>query len=197
MTPSDKAELRSRMRAWRRSLGEAGATSAARAAEHLPTLLAALARPVDGAVAAIYHPLGSEMGTAPLAEALLGAGLRLALPRVEAYDAPLTFRAWSPGDPLEPDLSDCAAPLDLAETVAPDLVIVPLLAFDAHGGRLGQGGGYYDRTLAAMRQAEPRPVFVGLAFAGQQVDALPHESHDERLDGVLTEAGYAPALKDH
>lgn len=197
MISPDKAELRSRMRAWRRSLGEAGATSAAQAAGHVPEMLAALAGSAPGAVAAIYQPLGSEMDPQPLAQALLAAGFRLALPRVETYDAPLTFRAWSPGDPLEPDLSDCAAPLDLAEVVEPDLVMVPLLAFDIHGGRLGQGGGYYDRTLAALRSREPRPAFVGLAFAGQQVDALPHEPHDERLDGVLTEAGYVAATRDH
>ena len=196
MTSPDKTELRSRMRAWRRSLGEAGAASAESAAGHVPSMLAGLSA-AAGAVAAVYRPLGSEMDPGPVAGALCAAGFRLALPRVEAYDAPLAFRAWSPGDPLEPDLSDCAAPLDLAEVVEPDLVIVPLLAFDAHGGRLGQGGGYYDRTMAALRSREPRPAFVGLAFAGQQVDALPHEPHDERLDGVLTEAGFVPALKDY
>ena len=196
MTSPDKVELRSRMRAWRRSLGEAGADSAAQAAGHVPAMLAALA-PAARAVVALYQPLGSEMDPGPVAGVLLGAGLRLALPRVEAYDAPLTFRAWAPGDPLEPDLSDCLAPLDLAEVVEPDLILVPLLAFDVHGGRLGQGGGYYDRTLAALRSRDPRPAFVGLAFAGQQADTLPHEPHDERLDGVLTEAGYVAAVRDH
>ncbi len=72
--------------------------------------------------------------------------------------------------------------------MSPDLVLVPLLAFDPYGGRLGQGGGYYDRTLAQLR-AE-RPVFVlGLAYAGQEVERLPAETHDQPLDAVLTETG--------
>lgn len=196
MTP-DKAELRSRMRAWRRSLGDSGAAAAASAAGHAPAMLRAVLPQPDGAVVAVYQALGSEMDAAPLARVLSDAGLRLALPRVEQVAAPLSFRAWLPGDPLEPDESGCAAPLDLAEPVSPALIIIPVLAFDAAGGRLGQGGGYYDRTLAALRTREPRPAFVGLAFSGQQVDALPREPHDEHLDGVLTEAGYLPARRDH
>lgn len=183
------------MRAWRRALGDAGAEAAAAAAAHAPKLLAAVLPAPRGAVVALYQALGSEMDAAPLAAALAEAGCRLALPRVERVEAPLSFRAWTPGDPLEPDESGCAAPLDLAAPVEPDLIVVPLLAFDAAGGRLGQGGGYYDRTLADLRRRAPRPAFVGLAFSGQQVDALPREPHDELLDGVLTETGYAPARR--
>ncbi len=100
----------------------------------------------------------------------------------------MIFRRWSPGDPLEPDTAGCPAPLPLAEIVDPDLVITPLLAFDDFGGRLGQGGGYYDRTFAVR----PTAIRIGLAFAGQRVDRLPVEAHDIRLHGVLTEAGYRP-----
>jgi 5-formyltetrahydrofolate cyclo-ligase len=74
----------------------------------------------------------------------------------------------------------------LAGTVTPDLIVTPLLAFDRRGGRLGQGGGYYDRTFAAL----PEAVRIGFAYAGQQVDRLPIEAHDIRLHGVLTETGY-------
>ena len=105
----------------------------------------------------------------------------------------MTFRAWKPGDPVEPDLQGCSAPLHAAATVEPDLVFLPLVAFDGAGGRLGQGGGYYDRTLAAL--AGKRPVVIGLAFAGQQVDRVPCDPHDQKLDGILTERGYMPARK--
>jgi 5-formyltetrahydrofolate cyclo-ligase len=75
--------------------------------------------------------------------------------------------------------------------VVPDLIITPLLAFDRDGGRLGQGGGYYDRTFAAC----PHILRVGLAYAGQEAPSLPMEAHDQRLHGVLTETGYTPARK--
>ena len=89
------------------------------------------------------------------------------------------------------------APLDLAGEIAPDLIIVPLLAFDASGGRLGQGGGYYDRTLEALRALDRVPPIaaVGLAYAAQQMDNLPMDPHDQPLDGVLTEAGYRSAKR--
>jgi 5-formyltetrahydrofolate cyclo-ligase len=77
----------------------------------------------------------------------------------------------------------------MAGSVSPELVVAPLLAFDRHGGRLGQGGGHYDRTLANLR-AKGRVFILGLAYAGQEVDAIPIEPHDQRLDAVLTEAGY-------
>ena len=98
----------------------------------------------------------------------------------------MNFRRWSPGEPLELDLAGVPAPLPLAEAITPDLIVTPLLAFDAHGGRLGQGGGYYDRTFAAL----PGAIRVGFAYAGQELENLPAEPHDIRLHGVLTERGY-------
>ena len=77
----------------------------------------------------------------------------------------------------------------------PELVVTPLLAFDGSGGRMGQGGGYYDRTLGQLR-AEGRVFVVGLAFAGQEVEKLPAEDHDQPLDAVLTEAGFRRFAKD-
>lgn len=98
----------------------------------------------------------------------------------------MIFRRWSPGDPLEPDLAGVPAPLPLAEQVLPKLILTPLLAFDSRGGRLGQGGGHYDRTFAAL----PEAIRVGVAYAGQEVDNLALEPHDIRLHGILTETGY-------
>lgn len=106
--------------------------------------------------------------------------------------APLRFRAWAPGQPLLPDLAGSPAPLPEAAEVRPDLILCPLLAFDRLGGRLGQGGGYYDRTLAER----PEALAIGLAYAAQQVERLPMDEHDKPLHGVLTEIGYLPTRKD-
>ena len=119
--------------------------------------------------------------------------MALSLPRIDAPESPMSFRAWSPGNPVAPDLQGCAAPLASAPEIEPELIFVPLLAFDADGGRLGQGGGYYDRTLAAL--AGKRPVVIGLAFSGQAVERVPCDPHDQKLDGILTERGYMPARK--
>jgi 5-formyltetrahydrofolate cyclo-ligase len=147
-------------------------------------------------VVALYKALGAELDPRPLGEALRKAGWSLALPAVEAPDAPLVFRAWNPGEPLAKDLTGLAAPLPSAPVVRPDLVIVPLLAFDRRGDRLGQGGGHYDRTLAALRGEPSPPAFVGLAYSGQERGDLPREPHDQPLDGILTEAGYTAVRKD-
>jgi 5-formyltetrahydrofolate cyclo-ligase len=101
----------------------------------------------------------------------------------------LIFRAYSPGQPLEPDAVKIPSPTQAARTLIPDLVIAPVLAFDCDGHRLGQGAGHYDRTLAALRERGTVWV-IGLAYAGQQIDQVPHEPHDQPLDAILTETGY-------
>ena len=145
-----------------------------------------LARP---AVAAIYRATGSEIDPLSLAHWLVAQGGRLALPVVVQRDAPLVFREAVDG-PLALDALGLAVPPPHAPVLRPDLVFVPLLGFDRSGARLGQGGGYYDRTLAALR-ADGAPVrAVGLAYAGQEVSHVPTDAFDQRLDGVLTETGY-------
>ena len=176
---TDKHEHRSEARVLRKRLAEIDPSAAGRAAEHADALPA-------GDIVALYRAMGSELDTDALALALERAGRRLCLPVVLERNAPMIFRAWSPGEPLELDAAGCPAPLPLAEVVEPDLILTPLLAFDARGGRLGQGGGYYDRTFAAL----PHAVRVGFAYAGQRVERLALEPHDVRLNGVLTEAGY-------
>ncbi len=179
MIPSDKVALRTEMRRIRRSLAGNGAVAAeavARLADDLP----------EAVVIAVYRAMGSELDPAPLGEALASLGRTLCLPVVIDRSAPMIFRRWSPGDPLEVDAAGCPAPLLLAEVVEPDLILTPLLAFDDYGGRLGQGGGHYDRTFAAMPQA----IRIGLAYSGQRVERLPLEPHDMPLHGVLTEGGF-------
>lgn len=142
------------------------------------------------AVYGVYHPMGSELDPG----AIRIAGARRALPVVVDRDAPLVFRLYHPGDPLEPDALGIPSPTQDAATIFPDVLFVPLLAFDRQGGRLGQGGGLYDRTLAALRARGPL-LAVGLAYAGQEVDSLTLEPHDQRLDAILTETAFIPILK--
>lgn len=141
--------------------------------------------PAGGAVGA-YWPIRSEISTRPLLEALAGEGYRTALPVMVATAKPLRFHLWSPGDDLH------VAPLGLFEpppdapVVTPDALFVPLAAFDSAGHRIGYGGGNFDASLAALRPGRVMPA-IGLAFAIQEVAAVPAEDHDQRLDYVLTE----------
>jgi len=173
----DKAEIRMCLRAERKRLNTAGPVEAIRLhAGDLPA----------GQVVALYSAIGAEVPTQGLAQALFEQGRTLCLPVVTRRDSPMVFRLWSIGDPLEDDAAGCPAPLELTAEVVPDLIVTPLVGFDRYGYRLGQGGGYYDRTFAVMPQA----LRIGLAFAGQEVERLPVEEHDIRLHGILTENGY-------
>jgi 5-formyltetrahydrofolate cyclo-ligase len=184
-----KAAMRAHMRSLRRTFvrdyPEADWEAGDRAAE----LTAALGLTKPG-ICALYHASGSEMDARPLGEELIKLGWRLALPWCEAPDTAVVFRAWKPGDRLAPDAAGIAAPLASSPVLDCDLVICPILAFDAHGGRLGQGGGYYDRTLEGLRAGRKGPVVVGLAFSIQEVEATPREDHDQKIDAILTEKGY-------
>ncbi len=184
MPVPDKAALRAEARAVRRRLAAVTPEAARLVATQVHSL-------PPGALVAVYCAMGTELDPEPLALALISEGRSLCLPVVLERDAPMMFRRWSPGEPLEMDAAGCPAPLPLTEVVDPDLIITPLLAFDDVGGRLGQGGGYYDRTFAAR----PAAVRIGLAYAGQRVAELPAERHDVRLHGVLTEVGYTAARK--
>lgn len=181
---TDKAVLRVRLRALRRRLAAEVPNAAERAARRLP-----LERLAPYAVFALYQPMGSELDPRPLLARLQRDSARPALPATAARDAPMTFRLWDPAARLEPDAFGIPAPPPFAPTAAPDLVIAPLLGFDRRGGRLGQGAGHYDRALADLRAQ--KPVFViGLAYSGQEMDELPREAHDQRLDAILTETDY-------
>jgi 5-formyltetrahydrofolate cyclo-ligase len=167
----------------RRELTATQPNAGEEAAQHLPHA----ALPTLRAFAA-YLPAGGEIDSGPLALRLAALGAERLLPHVSG-EGRMRFLSAPPGGQLEPDASGLLAPPQDAEEKRPDLVIAPLLAFDRFGGRLGQGGGHYDRALAELRRTGP--VFVlGLAFAGQEVDRLDLEPHDQPLDAVLTEAGY-------
>jgi 5-formyltetrahydrofolate cyclo-ligase len=110
------------------------------------------------------------------------------LPCIVQKAAPLVFRAWSPGAPLLSGMYECKEPAADAAVVTPDVLLVPMLAFTRKGQRLGYGGGYYDRTLAQLRQAGTLKAAIGIAFAVQEVESLPDDTHDALLDYIVTES---------
>lgn len=168
-----------------RARAHAGGIGAARqAAGH--ALEALHAAHASGTVAA-YLAIRSEIDAMPLMLALSGLGFDVALPVIVGRGQPLVFRRWTPGAPLEGGPFGTSVPKDAAEVV-PDVLIVPMLAFDARCHRLGYGGGFYDRTIADLRARRPLHAF-GLAYAGQQMQTLPVEATDMQLDAVVTEAG--------
>ncbi len=140
-----------------------------------------------GVIVSLYHPIGDELDTEPLAAALLEQGARIALPVTPRGRGVLTFRAYAPGDQLDKGPKGVMQPTQSAAQLRPDIVVAPLLAFTRKGDRLGYGGGYYDRTLADMRKQGP-VLAVGYGFAAQEVDALPSSPQDEKLDLIVTEA---------
>ena len=134
---------------------------------------------------AAYWPLGGEFDPLPLVEHLRATGARIALPRILDRSGAPRFLEWPPMGPLEPDAFGVPAPPADGEEVIPRLILTPLLAFDRTGGRLGQGGGHYDRILA--RLAAHGSLAVGLAYAVQEIPVVPRAEHDMRLDWVMTE----------
>jgi len=147
----------------------------------------------EACVISAYWPMGSEMDPRPLMLRLAEAGADLCLPRLleGPARAPLRFHRWTPAEPLQQGPFGLMQPRPEAPGAVPDLLLVPLLAFDESGSRLGYGGGYYDRTLAALR-ARKTVVAVGVAYAGQEADHVPVNDHDQALDAVLTEKGWRP-----
>lgn len=180
---SEKADMRAKMLARRKARHADAPDMAANA-------LAAFATEISDTPRAIaaYLPMGSEIDPRPLMAALATAGHELCLPYCAEIPAPMRFRAYDLTDELEPDGQGIDAPSARAREVIPDIVLLPLLGFDGRGHRLGRGGGFYDRTLAALRREKPIAA-IGLAYAAQRLDICPIEPHDEPLMAVLTETG--------
>jgi 5,10-methenyltetrahydrofolate synthetase len=147
--------------------------------------LAALLLPLAPQTLAFCAPMRGEFDARPLAARLLERGWQAAMPVVTAVAAPMSFHAWTPSAAMSSDRYGIPIPADGA-AVVPDIVLLPLLAFDAQGFRLGYGGGYFDRTLAAM---VPRPQAIGVGFEVGRVADIRPEAHDIGLDAVVTETG--------
>jgi 5-formyltetrahydrofolate cyclo-ligase len=139
-----------------------------------------------GAIVSGYSPIRSEVDPAPLMRALAVQGAQLALPAVMARGKSLAFRAWSPGDRLMLGPLGILEPSPAATELIPDIMLVPLAAFDRAGHRIGYGAGHYDYTLAHLRKLK-HIIAIGVAFAAQEIEAVPALSHDVALDYVLTE----------
>ncbi|WP_421739227.1 5-formyltetrahydrofolate cyclo-ligase [Caulobacter sp.] len=186
---SAKTALRMFVRTQRKLLAIEQPDADRRVAEVGRAPLAARFPDPAGKVAAVYQGWGSEISPLILADALVGQGWTLALPSVEGEAGAMVFRRWDRAAPLDRDDIGMRAPARDAEILQPDLVVVPLLAFDRQGRRLGQGGGYYDRALEGLK-GRGETFVLGLAYAGQETANLPHEPHDQALDAILTEKEY-------
>jgi len=141
-----------------------------------------------GVLVSGFMPMKTEINPLPLMKALEQAGARLALPAIKGRGHPLIMRAYKFGDEFARGQWGIREPKPEAPEVAPDIVIVPLAAFDRAGNRIGYGAGYYDMTLHALRTQKPVTA-IGLAFAAQEMPQVPTDDRDERLDLVLTERG--------
>lgn len=141
----------------------------------------------QGQVIGGIWPLPAEVDTRPLLQALSEAGFTLALPRTPRKGKPLSFYHWAWEEPLRAGPYGTRQPAADAALLTPDIILVPLLAFTRGGARLGYGGGYYDRTLSALRLANPSVFACGVGFAAQEASDLPTDSYDQMLDAVLTE----------
>ncbi|MEM8741171.1 MAG: 5-formyltetrahydrofolate cyclo-ligase [Pseudomonadota bacterium] len=180
----EKAALRKAAFVRRKTAHARAESSGSAATVHLLTFLRARAGP--GPVAG-YLPIRTEIDPRPAMAALVAEGRDVCVPVVDGTGRPLRFRAWAPDCALMEGAFGAMIPVDGA-ACTPTSLIVPLLSFDAQGGRLGYGGGFYDRTLADLAQKAP-VLAVGFAYAGQAVEAVPREATDVCLDAVVTETG--------
>jgi 5-formyltetrahydrofolate cyclo-ligase len=180
--PRSKATLRAAALATRDALSSEHRAAAAQAiaGRGLPFAI------TPGAVVAGYSPIRSEIDPAPLMRKLAAQGAQLALPVITARGQSLRFRVWSPNDRLLQGPLGILEPSPAAAEITPDIVLVPLAAFDRGGHRIGYGAGHYDRTLAQLHKSKGFTA-IGLAFAAQQVKTVPALQHDVALDYVLTE----------
>jgi 5-formyltetrahydrofolate cyclo-ligase len=181
-TDSPKARLRQQVLALRDALP---------AAERAAAAQSIAARPFPfkferGTIISGFSPMKSEINPVPLMRKLADAGAQLALPAIAGRGKPLIMRVWNFGDELKTGQWGIREPVSKAPEVAPDILIVPLTAFDRAGHRIGYGAGYYDMTIAALR-AKKRVTAIGIAFATQEIPQVPATARDACLDLVLTE----------
>ncbi len=190
MVSLDFSTLAEQKRIARSAAAKARASAHAKAGDAAGLALAKRGLPCDHRmgrrVASGFQPYKSEISVLPLLAKLLADGWVTAMPVVVGKGEPLVFRAWAPGDQMVPGIWDIPVPPESAEQVEPDLLLVPMLAFDRRGYRLGYGGGFYDRTLELLRSHKPVTA-IGVAYAAQEMEEVPHGPHDQPLDWIMTE----------
>ncbi|MGH6829328.1 MAG: 5-formyltetrahydrofolate cyclo-ligase [Rhizomicrobium sp.] len=175
---ADKVALRQAARARRQALADADfAQALARHGEGL--------RFESGAIIAGYHPRSDEADPTLLLKRLAARGAGIAFPRIAQANSALHFHLIPEGEALQPGCHGIHEPLERWPEVRPEVILVPLLAYDKRGYRLGYGGGYYDRTLALLAHVRA----IGIAYSGQEVPELPAASHDVRLHALISEKG--------
>lgn len=185
MTPisSAKHAMRGKLMDARDEMARGGGFDAAeKASKQAMTYLMPLPQ---ATVIALYWPLQNEIDCRLLLSDLERRGMRIALPVVVTPDSPLEFRAFSTGDALERGVFNTKHPMPDAPKLVPDIMIVPALAFDATGHRLGYGGGFYDRTIALYDKIRA----IGFAFSGQIIEYVPRTDHDKTLEAIITDDG--------
>lgn len=182
---SVKADMRAKAKLARK---HAAQSHGMRAAEALRAQGLAFAGVSPTAIVSGYFAIGDEANITPLMQRLYEEGHRIALPVIIAKARPLEFRAYAPGDPLQNGQWGIQEPAQSAEVVVPDVILAPLLAYDNEGYRLGYGGGFYDRSLEALKAQKP-VLSIGVAYDEQKVDAVPRDAYDQRLDWILTPSG--------
>lgn len=187
---AEKVRLRELLKGRRDEVRDAAARAAAVAAYAGDVLGLAPAQRSEapGPVVSFYMPIGSELDPRPLFRALAERGARGVLPVIEKRGDPLVFRAYREGDELEEKRWGIREPLASQPVREPDILLLPMLAFDDAGWRLGYGGGFYDRTLRMLR-AKKAVVAIGLAYDEQRLENVVHADYDEPLDCVLTPSG--------
>ncbi|WP_245447678.1 5-formyltetrahydrofolate cyclo-ligase [Nitratireductor sp. OM-1] len=161
---------------WRAEVAEALASQAQRIAVR------------SGTVVSGFWPMRSEMDVRPLMAVLAARGARIALPAILDRTT-IVFREYRPDAPLVDMGFGTWGPDDRAAVLDPEIMLVPLAAFDARGHRIGYGAGYYDRAIARLKARGLSPRLIGIAFDCQEVGGVPDEPHDERLPEMLTESG--------
>lgn len=139
-------------------------------------------------VFAAYYPIGSEVNSRPLIDALNEKGHVTALPTIIDKESPLTFRLYKSGDELVKGSFGVPEPHPYMPALIPDVLIIPMLAYNSQGYRLGYGTGFYDRTLEDLRRIKPVKA-IGVAYSIQENNNLPSEEHDEKMDWIITENG--------
>ena len=183
----------SEVKAWRRSERQrllalrTGASAVQRHAwgREIETRLRALLIERPGITLGLYWPFQAEFDPRPLIDWLIAGGSAAALPAVVDKKGPLEYRAWRPGDPLVDGVWDIPVP-ERRDVVVPQVVLAPLVGFDRECYRLGYGGGYFDRTLAALA---PRPLAIGVGYELSGLDTIHPQPHDIPMDLIVTEAG--------
>lgn len=184
---------RTRLASLRDGLGQTGrAQASVSICGHLARILASRGTS-RGAVLAGYWPIRGEPDLRPLLSDLHGAGIAIALPVVETRAAPLVFRRWRPGARMVRGHWNIPVPPPEAEVMVPDIALAPCLGWDDGCYRLGWGGGYYDRTLAAL---SPRPATIGVALAAARLTTIYPQPHDIPLDMIVTETSAGAERKN-